>query len=130
MTLSIEEPLECPADPNYSGLETVLTAENVKDFLHSNQQVRYITINATSLKEFPMKTLLSIISKNSSILKLHVHSKLTYVTMDDIKRFTSKHRFIVDLDLNGYVFTSDDVIFIIHQLNSLKRISVRVKRPI
>lgn len=90
--------------------------------MRANQQKSNIDIGSINLKlELTMTTLLDLISRNSSVLTLHVSSKMVE------KRFTSEHRFIVDLCLVGYRFTSDQVITIIRQLNSLKEICVLLK---
>lgn len=113
-------------DMNVPSIQTTLTTENAMDFLHANPQLCRVTFEAWRL-ELTLTTLLNMMSKNSSLLALHVHGKSTFVTMDETKRLTSEHRSIVDLDLKDYVFTSDSVIHIIRQLNSLRNISVRMQ---
>lgn len=51
----------------------------------------------------------------------------TDVTTDEVKRLISEHPFIIDLTLSGYLFKCDDAVFMIHQLISLKKISICVK---
>lgn len=74
-----------------------------------------------------MTTTLDMISGNSSILTLYVVNKGADVHMDEIIRFISEQRLIVNLTSYRFWFTADGAIFIIRQLNSLKEISIHLK---
>lgn len=110
-------------DPN---VRDKLTIENAKDFFHANQQLSRIHIDSYDVV-LTLTTLLNMISRNPSILTLRAGSARTDVHIDELKRLTSEHCSIEALHLDGYFFTSDDVIFIIRQLNSLKKMSIEMK---
>lgn len=60
-------------------------------------------------------------------LKLHVSCESKNVSLSEINRLTSEHPFLKDLKFDGVELTSDKVILIIRQLNSLKKFRVLLK---
>lgn len=110
-------------DPN---ARDKLIIQNAKNLLHANQQLSSVHIHSSRIL-LTMNMVLNMISRNPSILMLHVSSRATDVNTDEIKRLTSEHHSLVELSLTGFRIECDDVIFIMHQLGSLKKLSIDMK---
>lgn len=100
---------------------------NASNLLDLNRQIRSLHVHLTELS---MNTLLDMIQDHSSITKLTVSRKFggTGVNSFEIERIANEHSSLVELDLKDcLLFTADDVIALIGQLESLKTLSFRIQ---
>lgn len=108
-------------------------AENL---IKANRQLQSISVWFNSYNNLALSTLLDHISEHKSISKLCVRIKGCFggraaflkllADSSELMRLASEHRAVVELNLNAYILTVDDVIALVDQLPSLESFEFRV----
>lgn len=94
------------------------TIKIAADLLDGIKQLKSLEIDESKMS---IIELLDLIKDNPSITKLSACEAYGPVTSTDVQRLISEHPSLIDLDLECYKFTPDDVIALTRQLGSLKQ---------
>lgn len=95
--------------------------KNVADLLRLNPQLRSLSINLPGYQRTTLSTLLNIVSRDSSIseLNLSTESYSARANAAELIGFAKGRPSLVQIDLEQFRFSVDDVIQIIRQLKAL-----------
>lgn len=106
-----------------------MITENVKKFLHANQQLQRFELT-TGAEIITLNGLLHMIGENTSIskLKLNLKHNFTDVNAVELNRFVQEHPSVEELFFEDYRFSADNALVFIRQLSSLKFFQFRVKK--
>lgn len=79
-------------------------------------------------KRQTMDTLLNIIKYNQTIcnLKIKMYWFVAVINFSDIERLTQEHPLLIELELAGFKFSTDDVITLVGQFNWLKQFRFQI----
>lgn len=102
---------------------------DISGLLHLHPQLNSLQMDMHENVDKTMDDLLDIISDNTLISKLILNvgsDTPVNVNAHEMQRLISEHRLIVELVLLRYLFSIEDVIFLIGQLNSLKKFHFRI----
>lgn len=107
---------------------------DIAAFLRSNRQLRTISITSvTYLKQFSLNILLDIIQDSKSIEKLVVRviseTMLFGIKRAELDRIVNEHPALIELDLLFSHLKIDDVIMLLRELKSLKKLNFLMFDP-
>lgn len=105
--------------------ENKFTTKNASRFLRANRQLQSLDI--FSSEKITFSELLKIIHNNSALLKLQMSGEDTDTNVFDVEKLVNEHPLIEEIYLPNCIFTVDNAIKLIGQLNALKEFEIQFR---